>query len=42
MLANNLKKLRETAFYTQMHTVGQDFKKTAACAVEEAARLIGG
>ncbi len=26
----------------QMHTVGQDFKKTAACAVEEAARLIGG
>ncbi len=26
----------------QMHTVGQDFKKTAACAVEEAARLLGG
>lgn len=26
----------------QMHTVGQDFKKTAAGAVEEAARLIGG
>ncbi len=26
----------------QMHTVGQDFKKTAACAVEEAARLLSG
>lgn len=26
----------------QMHTVGQDFRKTAATAVEEAARLIGG
>ncbi len=26
----------------QMHTVGQDFKRTAACAVEEAGRLIGG
>lgn len=26
----------------QMHTVGQDFKKTAACAVEETQRLIGG
>lgn len=26
----------------QMHTVGQDFQKTAACAVEEAARLLSG
>lgn len=26
----------------QMHTVGQDFKKTAAAAVEEVTRLIGG
>lgn len=26
----------------QMYTVGQDFKRTAACAVEEAGRLIGG